>query len=531
MYCYVVRAKDEAGNEDTNTVEHCATTPPVVGPLSISPVSATVVALTNPDGSPADDVTFTISGGTPLYNGTSNNTALIASPGAIPGSTFTVDPDITSSTCSGGLVTLTVTDSGSSPQTTTATVDVQRPPVLFSPAGGAICENDSTCSAGTDTLTLTLQGVAPLTLASDTPSVILDPGSLSVYTYTIDAIDNSIGVDTFVLLELTDNCGGGPFDAAIMVINQDLYVDVVTGSDVTGDGSASNPFKTITHALSVTPGGETINIASGTYNAAAGEVFPLFLKNGTRLIGATTPSRPQITNFGTTSIIGGDNITDGEISNLEIYGSSGGGALIMPLGSWNFSITNCIVHGDGVTFDIGAYIILPGTGCNISDSVFYDLDLVALATEQTCVIENNEFYNNMTGIGSGGGNSIISYNLIHDNSMGIWIDFIDDQPVINNNDIYCNTDADLNIAAVITNQIDAQNNAWDNLPPLIVSDGSCVGGVDVCYTSPTPAPLTTGNTFYSGGCGCVSEFFPCSLTSDCCSPLDICFDGICIEPS
>ena len=41
MYCSVVRARDGAGNTETNTIEHCATTPPAPPTLSISPSTAT----------------------------------------------------------------------------------------------------------------------------------------------------------------------------------------------------------------------------------------------------------------------------------------------------------------------------------------------------------------------------------------------------------------------------------------------------------------------------------------------------------
>jgi hypothetical protein len=181
--------------------------------LTILPSSTTVAALTNPDGNVSDDLTFTISGGTPPYNVTSDNTTLIASPGAVAGNTFTIDPN---STCTGATVTLTATDSLGT--TVTATITVGHNAASFRPIG-SICENDNTCTAGSETLLLTLSGVAPLTLTSDTPSVIPSPGVISGYTYTIDAIDNSVSADTNVLLTITDACADN-FDAFIGVINQ-----------------------------------------------------------------------------------------------------------------------------------------------------------------------------------------------------------------------------------------------------------------------------------------------------------------------
>jgi len=62
---------------------------------SISPSSATVTALGNPDANPSDDITFTLKGGTAPFSVISNSTSLISSPGAlgIGNMVFTVDPD------------------------------------------------------------------------------------------------------------------------------------------------------------------------------------------------------------------------------------------------------------------------------------------------------------------------------------------------------------------------------------------------------------------------------------------------------
>jgi hypothetical protein len=206
--------KDLAGNAMAADYPWSFTTeaPPVLG---ISPSATSVAALTNPDGNVSDDLTFFISGGTPPYNVTSDNTTLIASPGAVAGNTFTVDPN---STCAGYNVILTVTDSLGA--TVVASVSIATPSAGYSPSfSPSICENDNACTAGSETLLLTLSGVAPLTLTSDTPSVIPSPGVISAYTYTIDAIDNSISANTNVRLTLIDACEH-EFDTEILVINQ-----------------------------------------------------------------------------------------------------------------------------------------------------------------------------------------------------------------------------------------------------------------------------------------------------------------------
>ena len=62
------------------------------------------------------------------------------------------------------------------------------------------------------------------------------------------------------------------------------YVNPNTGDD-NATGTQSAPFKTITHALQQVSTGERIQLASGTYNAANGERFPLRIIDGVTVIG------------------------------------------------------------------------------------------------------------------------------------------------------------------------------------------------------------------------------------------------------
>jgi chitodextrinase len=231
MYCYVVRARDKAGNTDSNTIERCATTPSPPSSLSISPSSVTLVALPNPDPSDSDNVIYTIQGGIPPYNVTSSNTEIIPNPGTISASstsllsslqtgTFEIDP---CQDCSTTLVTLNVTDSDSG--ATAATVNLNIPSFTDTLAHDSICENNSTCSAGTETTTLTLTGIPPFDVTSSQPGVILDPGTSWAYTYTINAIDNSITATTNVDLISSSYCDAGPNTAQVTVIDQ-LDIDL-----------------------------------------------------------------------------------------------------------------------------------------------------------------------------------------------------------------------------------------------------------------------------------------------------------------
>ncbi len=64
-----------------------------------------------------------------------------------------------------------------------------------------------------------------------------------------------------------------------------IYVSAASGSDATGIGTDSAPFKSVTKALSYASAGDTVRIAPGTYSAAAtDEAFP-FTKGGVAFIG------------------------------------------------------------------------------------------------------------------------------------------------------------------------------------------------------------------------------------------------------
>lgn len=70
--------------------------------------------------------------------------------------------------------------------------------------------------------------------------------------------------------------------------SEGIYVDVNTGVDSPTCGAPGNPCKTITTALDHTSGDEPIFMARGSYSESSGEVFPLQLKPGTRLVGTGT---------------------------------------------------------------------------------------------------------------------------------------------------------------------------------------------------------------------------------------------------
>lgn len=72
-----------------------------------------------------------------------------------------------------------------------------------------------------------------------------------------------------------------------------LFVDAKNGSDTSGNGSSTNPYKTLTKAVEVlstaknlNPMGVTITLLSGDYNAANGEKFPIVIPTKVSISGS-----------------------------------------------------------------------------------------------------------------------------------------------------------------------------------------------------------------------------------------------------
>ena len=63
-----------------------------------------------------------------------------------------------------------------------------------------------------------------------------------------------------------------------------IYVNPVQGND-TNIGSRSSPFKSLTRALKATKTAVIIQLTSGTYSVANGEVFPIVISGGVTVIG------------------------------------------------------------------------------------------------------------------------------------------------------------------------------------------------------------------------------------------------------
>jgi len=89
-----------------------------------------------------------------------------------------------------------------------------------------------------------------------------------------------------------------------------IYVDPVNGHDSTGGGSAADPFKTITHAMTYSAAGTTIYLEPGTY-AAVNENYPVTLKPGVEIVGIEGASETILDAAGSSQVLYILNPTEG----------------------------------------------------------------------------------------------------------------------------------------------------------------------------------------------------------------------------
>jgi putative cell wall-binding protein len=142
------------------------------------------------------------------------------------------------------------------------------------------------------------------------------------------------------------------------------------GSDSTGTGAETAPYRTITRALDDTTNGDTIYALPGTYDVAAGETFPLDLSDGESVIGIGP---------GPAKIVG-----DG--LHTVIYASDPGGMVYTVAAS--ITLRGLDVSGSGGTGDASG-----GGG----------IVMALLGTGDVVTIEHCRIHDNNTGPGGGGG--------------------------------------------------------------------------------------------------------------------------------
>lgn len=197
------------------------------------------------------------------------------------------------------------------------------------------------------------------------------------------------------------------------------YVDVDTGVDATGRGTYAEPFKTITHALAASSGGETIYVDRGTYSAATGETFPLVLKDGAHLAGDLdwATGRPLVTLEVGTTEAAIDVPASGFVSGFVIDNAAGGMARGISCPTGYLWVSNVRIEGAN-----GLGGIFSGGRARIADSTFrgftYGTGVSLYGTEYqvvtSCLVEDCQ-----SGISHGGRGALIHLCLVRDCVNGI----------------------------------------------------------------------------------------------------------------
>ncbi len=273
----------------------------------------------------------------------------------------------------------------------------------------------------------------------------------------------------------------------------DLYADVINGSDEADCRTADTACETITHALTLTDGNETICVAAGFYDDEDGwERFPLQLKAGTRLLCQGAAHSSIINSF--------DRYTD-------IIGASGAsvegcriqeGAPAIDDGEYEMSIINNIIENTCLGISLYA-------NSTVSSNVFQNMsssecnNVAIRVAGDGALIDSNTLVNigrGMDGIRVKANNTTITNNEITGNSDGIHITSSTSGTVINNNILSCNR-ADIDTGNFPSGSIDVRNNRWDNVPPE--ESTSFFDGVDILYSG-TVNFLTDGAALAPSPC-------------------------------
>lgn len=161
--------------------------------------------------------------------------------------------------------------------------------------------------------------VADQTTSGSVFAIETDPGDVLTYTLSVPPSSGNVNIATDGSFEyqapLTDGVTTFDFqvsdglasDIGTVTVNiQPLTPDTLyvrkNGSDITGDGSSANPFKTISHAIALSTHGDLILVGPGTYDQP-GEV-PVVYPNSHKLT-IRSESGPFLTELiGTSSASG-----------------------------------------------------------------------------------------------------------------------------------------------------------------------------------------------------------------------------------
>lgn len=227
-----------------------------------------------------------------------------------------------------------------------------------------------------------------------------------------------------------------------------LYVNPVTGNDA-NDGSRLSPFKSLTRALKANKTPAIIQLASGIYSKASGEVFPLVIPAGVTVMGneATKGAGISISGSGEYSSpsFGVQNMTLLLLGDASLVG---------------VTVTNPIAKGTGVWIESAAPNVANNTFSNCGREGIFTTGTAKPAILDNLFVQNaasglmmarnskgevlrNVFQKNPLGIAiSDFAAPLIANNKLSDNRSAIALSR-DARPVLRNNLIANNTQGGL----------------------------------------------------------------------------------------
>ena len=195
-----------------------------------------------------------------------------------------------------------------------------------------------------------------------------------------------------------------------------IYVSAFAGNDHSGDGTPSNPYRSIKKALSIAIPSDVIHILYGSYTwNISGDTYPLVVKEGVRLVGDVPPGYEYPTMH--------DSLYPWETALVDMKEGS--------------SIENVQIIGmppPGIEYQAGAAISCAGN-CIIRNCVIYGLTTGIFVTGdiQPDVYDNDIKWNLVGMRVLAGAMPRIRVNEIKENNWGIL--FFDAHPYIESNRI------------------------------------------------------------------------------------------------
>ncbi|NIO08986.1 MAG: DUF1565 domain-containing protein, partial [Deltaproteobacteria bacterium] len=206
---------------------------------------------------------------------------------------------------------------------------------------------------------------------------------------------------------------------------ENVYHVATDGNDTTGDGSASEPWSTITHALENVPDGSTILVHPGTYKGRV-RLRGTFSKGVT--VRSQVPYQARLRHDSTVlTCFYGQGIT---LEGFDIaHSGPGAGALVIQIqdlrgesGGDDFvsriTLRNNVLHD---SYDNDILKINNGAGqITVEGNVFYNQtghdEHIDVNSVTDVVIQDNIFFNDFAGSGRANGNDTGSYIVIKDSN-------------------------------------------------------------------------------------------------------------------